>query len=708
MRHILINALVIFSLESSAQGSFHERQTNASNLRLNITNVGTFGNAFRGYKDGSNNPSCEYPVGSGIEHLFEGGFWFGALINGNTVAVSTSAYDASTGYSTGRSGFEFTSTNNLPIVERSTISNSPFFSQQAISHQDFFYQITDTNILIPGTNIAIANHQNPMGIKVSAEAYNWNYSFSDFFVIVNFTVENIGQNTLDSAYFALWNNTVVRNVNISPAGSGGSAFYNKGGNGFLDSLLLAYCFDAGGDLGFTESYIGQKFLGAEDKFGFHHPEVRKYFDCHYNPWQFNNTSDPLYFLPSSDQARYIKMTKGLNKEKCWNSNSSENPDCPNKSYSEQINEQGNRSDLVSVGPFRDFQPGEKITVAYAYVIAPKKEDGKQNTDNNFFQQTQLRANAKWAQTAYNGEDKNFNGVLDEGEDVDGDGKITRFILPSPPDLPKFKVITSPNKIDLFWTKNAESSVDPITKEKDFEGYRVYLSKFGFDVTNIPNLADDLMKIAEFDKAGNQLFYETGFDDILLPEPLIFENDTTQYYYHYAINNVLNGWQYAVSITSFDKGNEASNLTSLESSKLSNNKRAFAGKPSNENLQFNKPFVYPNPYYAGASWEGFSNFQEQSRKIYFANLPNNCVIRIFTVSGDFIDEIYHNQEYKGNDIRWFKTFGAENENDNQFSGGEHAWDLLSEYTQIINRGLYMFTVEDLNTGQTAKGNFTIIK
>lgn len=708
MRWFIASGLVFFWVSPYAQNGFQELQTNASNVRLNVTNVGTFGNAFRGYKDGSNNPSCEYPAGSGIEHLFEGGFWFGGLLNGNTIAVSTSAYDASTGYSTGRSGFEFTPISSTSLTQKSNITNSPFFSRGATSHQDFFYQITDTNIVIPGTNIVIANHQNPMGVKVSVETFNWNYSFSDFFVIVNFQIENVGNNTIDSAYFGLWNNTVVRNINVTPAGSGGAAFYNKGGNGFLDTLLLAYCFDADGDLGFTESYIGQKFLGAEDKFGFHHPELEQNFDCHYNPWQFNNSSDPVYFLPSNDQARYIKMTRGLNKEKCWQLNSAQDINCPSKSYAEQIEVAGNRSDLVSVGPFRNFMPGNVITLAYAYIIAPKTEDGNDNLENNFFQQTQLRSNANWAQTAYNGEDKNFNGKLDEGEDIDGNDRITRFILPSPPNLPHFKAITSEKSIDLFWTKNAEYSIDPITKEKDFEGYRIYLSKFGFDVTDVPNLSKDLIKIAEFDLAGNQLFYETGFDDILLPQARIFENDTHQYCYHYKIQNILNGWQYAVSITSFDQGNEASNLASLESSKLSNCKRAFAGKPINTNLKSNQPFVYPNPYYAGASWEGISNFQEQSRKIYFANLPKRCRIRIFTISGDFIDEIYHDQDYNGSDIRWFKTFGAENQNDNQFSGGEHAWDLLTEFTQIINRGLYMFTVEDLETGQATKGKFTIIK
>ncbi len=107
-------------------------------------------------------------------------------------------------------------------------------------------------------------------------------------------------------------------------------------------------------------------------------------------------------------------------------------------------------------------------------------------------------------------------------------------------------------------------------------------------------------------------------------------------------------------------------------------------------------------------EGRSSFQEQSRKLYFANLPKHCEIYIYTLAGDFLDKITHDQNYNGNDIRWNQTFGSENDDDNVFSGGEHAWDLLTENTQIIARGIYLFTVKDLYTGELFKGKFAIIK
>ena len=235
-----------------------------------------------------------------------------------------------------------------------------------------------------------------------------------------------------------------------------------------------------------------------------------------------------------------------------------------------------------------------------------------------------------------------------------------------------------------------------------------MTKLGFDVTNVPNLQRDLVKIAEYDIADNGYNYETGFEAVKLTEPIVFEGDLTIYNYKYTIDNVLNGWQYAISVTAFDRGNEESNLESLESSPLANNYRAFAGKPINENLEKNAPFAYPNPYYAGASWEGRSSFQEQTRKLYFANLPANCEITIFTAAGDFLDQVTHDGQYDGRDIRWNQTFGAEDASENVFSGGEHAWDLLTENTQIIARGIYIFTVKDLDTGKLYKSKFAVIK
>ena len=154
-----------------------------------------------------------------------------------------------------------------------------------------------------------------------------------------------------------------------------------------------------------------------------------------------------------------------------------------------------------------------------------------------------------------------------------------------------------------------------------------MTKPGFDVTGTTNLREGFNLIAEFDSAGNGLFFDTGFEEIALETPVKFEGDSIEYHFAYRIDNLNNGWQYAVAVTAFDQGDKERRIQSLESSFLANDFRVFPGNQSSPVTDENEPFVYPNPYYYGASWEGRSNFQEESRKLIFSNLPQNCRIRI---------------------------------------------------------------------------------
>ena len=43
-----------------------------------------------------------------------------------------------------------------------------------------------------------------------------------------------------------------------------------------------------------------------------------------------------------------------------------------------------------------------------------------------------------------------------------------------------------------------------------------------------------------------------------------------------------------------------------------------------------------------------------------------------------------------------------------SGGEHAWDLITDNDQAIATGLYLFSVKDLSNGNIKTGKFLIVK
>jgi hypothetical protein len=156
------------------------------------------------------------------------------------------------------------------------------------------------------------------------------------------------------------------------------------------------------------------------------------------------------------------------------------------------------------------------------------------------------------------------------------------------------------------------------------------------------------------------------------------------------------------VTAYDSGDATTNLQSLESSKLQTLNRVVPGTvPAQTSAQ--KVGVYPNPYYARAYWDGGT---ERTRKLYFNNLPAHAEIRIYTLVGDLVDQIEHDgASYNASDIRWFQTFS---DGTQQLSGGEHAWDLITQKDQAIATGLYLFTVKNKDTGEIQRGKFLVVK
>lgn len=657
--------------------------TNIGNIGLTITNFGTYGHGFSLWPQ---QPSCEYPLGSGIEHIFDGGLWIGGFISdddnkSNRIGpfVTTGAVDASSVSARG-GGFEFTNKPGSVVRERSSLIDSRFFDPNAISHQDFVMEFSDTNRFLNNGEL-IVDHR-PLGLSINLESYAWNFPFADFFVIMNYWIKNTSNKYLDSLHIGLWSDTVVRNTNVTSPRTG-TAFFNKGGNGYSDSLKIAYEFDATGDVGFTDSYIGVQYLGSDKEID----------TVNFINWQFRNTTDPNFFAPQDDIQRFQKMLGFYGGDNRFGIDEAIKPN--------DIKSPSNRSILISTGIKESLSPGDSVNITFALVAAKKS-----GTDLPIFdtkeQKEEFFTNAGWALRAYNGEDKNSNGILDQGEDLDGNGEITRYILPAPPTPPSLKVIPQNQAVSIYWDKRAEESIDPISGIKDFEGYRIYRTNPGYDLTEAQDINTSLIKIAEFDNMGNEIGFNSGFDFIELDLPVKFEGDNTEYWYKFEVENQLNGWQYIYSVTAFDQGDPANNLGSLESGPLVNLQKVFPGT-SPDDTEVKEIGVYPNPYYGSAYWDGNS---ERLRKIYFYNLPSECEITIYTLAGDIVKRIHHNRESNGADLRWFETFSKDGKQ--LMSGGEHAWDLITENDQAIATGLYLFTVKNINNGNIKKGKFLVIK
>lgn len=97
-------------------------------------------------------------------------------------------------------------------------------------------------------------------------------------------------------------------------------------------------------------------------------------------------------------------------------------------------------------------------------------------------------------------------------------------------------------------------------------------------------------------------------------------------------------------------------------------------------------VVPNPYIGGVDWQTRSVTGIVERKLAFTNLPDRCTIRIYTISGDLVDIIEHNNQTSG--TAW--------------------WDLQSRNNMEVASGVYIYHIDATELGLGTKiGKFAVI-
>ena len=686
--------------KATAQDQY-DKYSSVGQLGLTITNFGILGNGWNRMEDGSIHPSCKYKQYTEtkreqVEHFSYAGLWVGGVVNGQR-RVSTAIVDGV--FDSGDEGFEFFADDQIKI--RSSISSTTqdsmaqYYSPYATSHQDLIVDFKDYGESSSDAQ-GISNH-NPLGLDIHLESYSWNYSYADAFVIMNYNFKNISSDTIHNIYAGIWVDPSVANFNYTDyyTPGGGFTWYDNldGFDQSLDQMGfsrdIAYQYDTDGDDGWAESYVGVSILGGSIPM--------ENFRTYYNQWVWtnsNNSSYPSYSMPVDDNARYEKLSSSVSK--------GTGPEYTSEGYPSAEN---SWLFLVSGGPLGSapenldstswvLAPGDSCAIAFTVVCArwvPGAGGDSPDRRGNLY------VNYDWAQKAYDGEDKNRNNKLDDGEDKNNNQKMDRYILPAPPPTPDMKTVVESNKVTLYWKNNAESFLDPISQTEDFEGYKVY----GARKTANESLGEFSL-LGEFD-IRNEIGYNTGFDNIQIKnqygEPDSIEIDSSFYHYHFINEGIKDGWLNYYSVTAYDQGDPDANLGSLESSIYSNRVYLYSGQSSVSGDSW-RPTVYPNPYRGQAVWDGYSS---RDKMIWFRGLPKKAEIRIFSLAGDLVNVIQHDDFYSGGDIS-----NIDERKNPIMSGGEHAWDLVTMHDQATASGLYLFTVEDRDTGIIKEGKFLIIK
>ena len=98
-------------------------------------------------------------------------------------------------------------------------------------------------------------------------------------------------------------------------------------------------------------------------------------------------------------------------------------------------------------------------------------------------------------------------------------------------------------------------------------------------------------------------------------------------------------------------------------------------------------VVPNPFFVHSDFEA----GQANNKLRFVNLPDVCIIKIYTVSGELVNILNH-----------------ENLNilDGVVNSGNQWWDLKNAQDEMIAPGLYIYVVE--SSGYDHIGKFAVVR
>jgi len=348
--------------------------------------------------------------------------------------------------------------------------------------------------------------------------------------------------------------------------------------------------------------------------------------------------------------------------------------------------------ITSTGPFHNFKPGDVIRVVYAAGVGMGFKGMRENIDNAF---RAYYAGAEWSNP--------YHPAAFAGPTTLNDGTPytdQHYVLPIPPPVPNLTYTALDGGVRLAWDSKAETAIDAMLGTVDFDGYKIHRSLYNprnweiiaaFDIRNEP----------VFVRAtnGDTLNAKDGSGEwITVDLPTIVNSyvDTGGVFLGRQVSRPINGLLYYYSVVAYDPDKEATAtrpaMLSQESSKSNYLTDPESGAPmaivptkiyteSVVDVDMSRIKVVPNPYKGTALFE--SRYED---KVRFTNLPPSCKITIFTINGDLVDTVYHND---GTDAQ--------------------LWDLISRNSQRVVSGLYIYVVETKEPEYKKQiGKFVIIR
>jgi len=416
-----------------------------------------------------------------------------------------------------------------------------------------------------------------LGLEVEFRYYQWSNPLAEDIIFLIYKVTNISPKDLHEVMFGMWGDPHV----------GGPSNYSDDLSFFDQDINMVYCWDEDGlsDVtGRVPGYFGYKFLESPG-----------------NPYDgIDNDNDGLV-----DESR----SNGIDDDSDWNPEKDDVgidgvPNSGDEGEGDGIPTSGDQFDIRKPGEpnFEWTDLDESDMVGLTGFSAPPWSGMTISDDDRVFNDFMTpgvfdSANATQAGDyvfIYSsgpielpaGESRRFSIALLLGEDYDDltlnaitaqDIYEKNYQFAKPPEKPKVTAVPGDEKVTLYWDAEAESSLDPISEQYDFEGYVIYRStdpqfldqqtitdangsKFLFEPLKMVNGAS-----ARFDLDNDYV----GLSDIVYPNRgTYYTLGSNSGIIHDFVdsNNVINGQTYYYAVVSYDHGDVPLEIPPSECSK----------------------------------------------------------------------------------------------------------------------------------------------
>ncbi len=497
-----------------------------TNIQLAVSNFGVIGSESGSWLDcetGESAVSCEFPAGTRQDYLYAASLWIGAIVGKDTLVTA------------GSEGWRYLyemwpcAQPGCGLTRRSNRPSDVDYDPDALSDLDYTAVYTDTLVdhRWTGTDWKGQPHD-PLNIEVTQRSFSWSVDYAQDFVLVDFSIKNIGRQKLEQVYAGIYVDGDVSHISNQTGGQLDDicgfkeTIPSRAGHGFLDTIDLAWIADNDGDPESAEEFGATSVRAAtgvrvmrtplrDAKVSFNwwnsNPDVRFDWGPMMEATRRNYGSGGIG-TPEGDRNKYYVMSNGEHDyDQIFAGRSFQDVGWlpANTWIGTQMALGGDTRYVLTVGPM-EISPYDSVPFTIGYVAGElfhrRAEDFETLMVNQYnpeaFYSTlnfdDIGENCVWASWVYDnpGVDTDGDGIAGSFWEIadtlsdstividtfyyTGDG-VPDFRAATAPPPPILRFATTRSAIRLRWNGLVtETSIDPFTRERDFEGYRVYLAR----------------------------------------------------------------------------------------------------------------------------------------------------------------------------------------------------------------------------------------